>query len=141
MDKLSLTFEPFIDEDTRQFIVNGVDNHNIAATGRPDYWPVNFVLRSEHGDVAGGLLGLIWADWLQVTYLWVALPYRGRGQAAELLTAAESYARTRGCIGATLETHNPQARALYERQGYELFGEIPDYPPGGAKTFLRKRLA
>ena len=139
MDKVILSFEPFIDEGTRQFIVNGVDNHNIAATGRADYWPVNFVLRSEQGDVAGGLLGLIWGDWLQVTYLWVALPYRGRGHAVEMLAASETYARSRGCIGATLETHNPQARAPYERQGYEVFGEIRDYPPGGAKIFLQKR--
>lgn len=139
MDKLDLAFEPFVDAETRQFIVNGVDNHNIAVTGRPDYYPVNFVLRTERGEVAGGLLGQIWGDWLQVTYLWVALPFRHRGHAAALLAAAEAYAQERGCIGATLETHSPEARALYERQGYQVFGEIRDYPPGGAKTFLEKR--
>ena len=139
MEKLSLDFEPFLDEATRQFIVNGVDNHNIAVTGRPDYWPVNFVLRAAQGEVAGGILGQIWADWLQVTYLWVALPYRRRGKAAALLTAAETYAQERGCIAATIETHNPVARALYERQGYKVFAELKDYPPGGAKVFLEKR--
>ena len=33
----------------------------------------------------------------------------------------------------------PDARALYERHGYEVIGEIADYPPGHARTFLQKR--
>lgn len=139
MDEFNLTFVPFVDDSVRQFIVNGVDNHNIAATGRPDYWPVNFVLRAANGAVAGGLLGQVWADWLQVTYLWVGMPFRGQGHATAMLAAAEAYAQERGSIGATLETHNPEARALYERLGYRVVGEIRDYPPGGAKTFLEKR--
>ena len=72
-----IEFEPFIEEGARQFIVNGVDYYNIAATGLPDYFSVNFVLRGEHGDVLGGVLGQIWGHWLQVTYLWVAEAARG----------------------------------------------------------------
>lgn len=33
------------------------DNYNIAATSLPDYFPINFVLRGERGDVLGGILG------------------------------------------------------------------------------------
>jgi len=47
MVALRIGFEPFIDEAARQFIVNGVDYYNIAATSLPDYFPVNFVLRGE----------------------------------------------------------------------------------------------
>ena len=59
MDTVQIEFEPFIDEAARQFIVNGLDMHNIAATALPDYCPVNFVLRGGRGDVLGGVLGLL----------------------------------------------------------------------------------
>src|SRR5262249_22004213 len=71
-EKMRIEFEPFIDTEVRQFIVNGVDNYNIAATNLPEYFPVNFVLRGECGDLLGGVLGQLWGNWLQITYLWVA---------------------------------------------------------------------
>jgi hypothetical protein len=36
MEALRIEFQPFIDEGARQFIVNGLDFHNIAATSLPD---------------------------------------------------------------------------------------------------------
>jgi len=54
MEAIRIEFEPFIDEEERQFIVNGVDNFNIAATRLPDYFPINFLLRNDRGDVLGG---------------------------------------------------------------------------------------
>jgi len=140
MEQVRLEFEPFIDDGARQFIVNGVDNHNIAVTGLPAYYPVNFVLRGERGDVLGGLLGQLWGGWLQVSYVWVAEPARGQRFGVQLMEAAEAYARSRGAVGATLETHSFQARPFYERLGYEVFGTLDGYPPGHAKFFLKKSL-
>jgi|SRR5579872_4412889 len=139
MDDLQISFEPFVDDGARQFIVNGVDNFNIAVTGLPAYYPANFVLRSGRGEVLGGVLGQIWGGWLQVTFLWVAEAVRGQGHGGRLLAAAEAYARERGCMGATLETHSFQARPFYEQRGYKVFGALQDYPPGHAKFFLEKR--
>lgn len=141
MVAVRIEFEPFIDEGARQFIVNGVDYYNIAATGLPDWFPVNFVLRGECGDVLGGMLGWLWGGWLQVTYLWVAEAARGAGHGRRLMEAAESYARSRGAVGVTVETYSFQARPFYERLGYEVFGTLEWYPPGHAKFFLRKSLA
>src|SRR5215831_3267740 len=141
MATVRVEFEPFIGEGERQFIMSGVDNHNIAATRLPDYYPVNFVLRGERGDVLGGLLGQLWGGWLQVTYLWVAEAARGAGHATRLMEEAETYARSRGAVGATLETYSFQARPFYERLGYEVFGALDGCPPGHVKFFLRKALA
>ena len=141
MEPLRIDFEPFIDEHSRAFIVNGVDSFNIAATGLPDYFPVNFLLRSARADVLGGLLGQLWGGWLHVTYLWVAAAARGQGHGTQLLSEAEAYARSRGAVGATLETYSFQARPFYERLGYALCGTLDGYPPGHAKFFLRKTLA
>ena len=141
MKTARIEFEPFVDESVRQFIVNGVDHHYIAATGLSDYFPVNFVLRGERGDVLGGLLGQVWGSWLQVAYLWVADAARGAGHGTRLLQAAEAYARSRGAVTATLETHSFQARPFYERHGYEVFAALDGYPPGHIKFFLKKDLA
>ena len=102
METVRIEFEPFIGEAARQFIVNGLDMHNIAATGLPDYCPVNFVLRGGRGDVLGGVLGLLWGGWLQVTSLWVAEAARGAGHGTRLLNNAEAYARSRGAVGVAL---------------------------------------
>ena len=141
METMRIEFEPFIDERARQFIVNGVDNHNITATSLPDYFPINFVLRGECGDLLGGVLGQLWGGWLQVTYLWVAERARGAGHGTRLMENAEAYARSRGAVEATLETHSFQARPFYERLGYEVFSTLDGYPLGQAKYFLRKALA
>lgn len=141
MKSAQIEFEPFIDEWVRQFIVNGVDSYNIAATRLPDYFPVNFVLRGERGDLLGGVLGTLWGGWLHVAYLWVAEPVRGRGYGTRLLQNAEAYARARDAVGATLETHSFQARPFYERLGYEVFSTLHGYPHGHAKFFLKKALA
>ena len=57
------------------------------------------------------------------------------------MTAAESRARERGCIGVYLDTFEYQARPFYERLGYELFGTLEGYPPGYRQYYLAKRLA
>ena len=141
MDDLNIEFEPFVDGEVRKFINDGVDNHNIAVTGLPSYFPANFVLRSQKGEVLGGLLGMIWGGWLQVGTLWVAEAVRGQGHGARLLAAAEAYAVERGCAGVTLDTFSFQARPFYERQGYSVFATLPDYPPGHERYFLQKQLA
>jgi GNAT superfamily N-acetyltransferase len=141
MERLSVDFEPFIDDAVRKFINDGIDNHNIAVTGLPAYFPANFVLRSARGELLGGLLGMIWGGWLQVGTLWVVEVLRGQGHGSALLAAAEDYARARGCIGVCLDTFSFQARPFYERHGYVVIGTQKDYPPGYARHFMEKRLA
>src|SRR5690349_7332662 len=78
MTSMRIEFAPLIDQDTRLVIINGVDHHNIAATGEAESFPVNLVLRGEDGDVLGGLLGEAWGKWLKITCLWVAEVARGK---------------------------------------------------------------
>jgi GNAT superfamily N-acetyltransferase len=140
MEDLSIAFEPFIDDGVRKFLDDGIANHNIVATGRAAYFPANFVLRSQRGEVLGGLLGLIWGGWLHVDILWVAEFVRGHGHGARLLAAAEAYALERGCSGAFLDTFSFQARPFYEHHGYTVFATLSDFPPGHERLFLQKRL-
>lgn len=136
-DALRISFEPHND-GPKQFVVNGVDNFNIAKTGLNAYYPVQFYLRDTDDEVLGGVLGQIWGDWLHINVVWVAEPARGHGYARAMIGEAEAYAKKRGCRGAFLETFSFQARPLYEGLGYVLFGEIKDYPPGHSHYFLKK---
>jgi ribosomal protein S18 acetylase RimI-like enzyme len=138
-DELRISFEPD-NEAAKLFVTNGVDGHNIAVTGHSAYYPVSYFLKSDEGEVLGGLLGMVWGGWLHIKFVWVAEPVRGRGHARRLVAMAEAYARKRGCRGAFLETFSFQARPLYEKLGYSVFGEIKDYPPGHSQYFLSKRL-
>ncbi|MFI8189839.1 GNAT family N-acetyltransferase [Streptomyces sp. NPDC085946] len=93
-------------------------------------------------DLAGGLVGHTWATWLHITYLWVAAPHRGAGLGTRLLAEAERVAAAgRGCRSARLETWDFQAPGFYRRQGYEVVGVVPDYPPGITEFTLVKRLS
>lgn len=51
---------------------------------------------------------------------------------------AEEEALARGCHGVLLDTHDFQARSIYERPDYVQSGELPDFPVGHSKIFLEK---
>lgn len=70
---------------------------------------------------------------------------RKRGIGAALLVAAEESARAAGKTLLVLDTASDDAERLYERQGWQRFGQVPDYamwPEGGfcAATFYYKSL-
>lgn len=128
---------PIADRDA---IVDGLlaynAEHGAAWTGHD----LAVVARDRNGAVVGGLLGQTNISWLFVIALWVTTSQRGRGIGKALLAEAEREAARRGCIGVYLDTYSFQAKPFYERLGYQLFGTLPDCPPGGAKYYLYKRL-
>lgn len=138
-DKPELVFEPY-NLAAAEFVRDRLAMHNIAATGRSDYYPVRLFLRDGHGNVVGGLLGSIWADWLFISDLWIDEGARGKRNATRLMDAAEDYARQRGCHSVSLDTHSFQARPFYEKRGYKVFGTLERYPAEHKKFFLQKKL-
>ena len=117
----------------------GLYQFDSAATGLKIH-SFGAYLRDGDGHVLGGLLGRIWGDWLFITTVWIADELRGRGYGRELILQAETNATERGCRQAHLDTFSYQARPLYEKLGYTVFGQLDDYPPGHTKYFMRKEL-
>src|SRR5271157_1071172 len=130
MENLRVAFEPFLADSVRRFIDDGINDFNFAVTGMPEYFPANFVLRSERGEVLGGLLAVIWGGWLRVGTLWVSEIARGQGHGSQLLEAAEAYAKERSCKGVCLDTFSFQARPFYERHGTPV--RLTHTPPRGS---------
>jgi GNAT superfamily N-acetyltransferase len=141
MQNLRIVSEPHAGEQDTTFIREALALYNVAVTQDAYYSPLAIFLRDERGAILGGALGDIWGGWLDLTFLWVAEPLRGRGYGRRLLEAAEEEARTQGCRGVHLSTHSFQARPFYEKLGYEIVGEIPDHPAGHSLFFLKKALA
>ncbi len=118
-----------------------IDDFNVEVTRERDFWPVTFCLRDDGGRLCGGLSGAIWAGWLNIKVLWLHDALRAQGYGSQLLRAAEAYALARGARHAHLSSFSFQAPDFYIKHGYEVFGELADYPPGQKQVFLRKDLA
>jgi RimJ/RimL family protein N-acetyltransferase len=137
---LKIISEPQASPEAMAVIRDGLARFNVAATRHTYYSPVVIFLKDDRDAVLGGALGDVWGGWLDLTFLWVAEPVRGKGYGEQLLRAAEDEARAQGCRGVYLETFGFQARPFYERFGYEVFAELPDRPAGHTSYFMKKTL-
>ncbi|VTU01806.1 acetyltransferase : Acetyltransferase OS=Singulisphaera acidiphila (strain ATCC BAA-1392 / DSM 18658 / VKM B-2454 / MOB10) GN=Sinac_4568 PE=4 SV=1: Acetyltransf_1 [Gemmataceae bacterium] len=112
--------------------------------GRGFAWepaPLALALRDDAGRVVGGLIGEVQWGWLRIDILAVAEGHRGGGWGRRLVEDAERLALAAGCHSAWVDTFSFQSPGFYRRLGYVVFGELPDYPAGQVRSFLRKRLA
>ena len=140
MRNLRITSKPHASQEEITFAREAIARHNVAVTRDTYYSPLAIFLRDERDVIMGATFGDLWGGWLELTLLWVAEPLRGQGYGARLLLAAEEEARTQGCRGVFLSTFSFQAQPFYERFGYEVFGELPDYPEGHSLYFMKKML-
>jgi GNAT superfamily N-acetyltransferase len=102
--------------------------------------PLVLALRDEQGAIAGGLIGELLWEWLQIKILSVAEGLRGQGWGRRLVAQAERLAVEGGCHHAWVDTFSFQARPFYEKLGYRVFGQLPDYPAPQTRYFLAKAL-
>ena len=135
---LTVTGTPTADEVAA--IGEGLARFNAAEVGPADRQPLAVVVRDAAGSVVAGISGYTAWGWLYVQWLWVAEASRGAGIAGRMLEAAEGEARLRGCHGAYIDTFSPVALKVYQRAGYQAFGELTDFPVGRTRTFLQKPL-
>lgn len=138
MTELDVTASPSPEE--LAVIGEGLTAFNEADVGPSGRQPLAVLIRDAQGKVIGGLSGYTAWGWLFTQWLFIPDALRGEGMAGRLLAQAEEEARARGCHGAWIDTFSPVARKAYMRQGYEIFGELPDFPKGRTRTFLRKAL-
>jgi GNAT superfamily N-acetyltransferase len=126
-------------EDAQQ-ILRSLVAFNQTQARKEDWRELTATVRDERGELIAGLNGHTDWTWLFVKLLWVSEAHRRQGLGRKLLQAAEEEALRRGCRNVWLDTFEFQARGFYEKLGYEVFGELPDYPPGFRRFFLRKKL-
>ncbi len=127
--------------DDRAVIERGLVDDAIAHGIEPrNHRSLAILVRDDQGRALGGLIGTTVWGWLQVTGLWVSDQIRGQGYGIALMQAGEAEALRRGCHHALLDTFDFQAREFYQRLGYEVFGEVRDFPRGHTRFFMQKPL-
>ena len=128
------------EESAWGIIGRGVGNYNEQQAGDNKFQRLCFVLNAPDQDIVGGVMAEIYWGWLYIDLLWVKDELRGRGHGGRLLTHAEDEARRRGAMAAYLDTFSFQAPEFYLKHGYQVFGELQDFPRGYQRFFLTKDL-
>ena len=131
------TSDTILPED-RAALIGGLVAYNDAQVGAEEYRGL-YVLARDADELVGGLLGFTHWNWLFISHLWLAEALRGSGVGRQLIDAAETEAVRRGCRHMHCDTFDFQALPFYRKLGFEVFGQLQDYPPGHTRYYLQKR--
>lgn len=126
------------DEDFK-VLKKGLNGFNETYTGSLLKEKVSSFVKDKDDITVAGILGEIHWGWLYVKGLWVTDSVRSKGLGSKLLMKLEDYAYSKGITNYRLETTSFQSLEFYKKQGYVLFGELPDMPPGFTSYFLKKQ--
>jgi len=137
-DALNFAIEPPDDAVTAQIHTGlGAFNRRIEGSERQLF---NIVLRDGDGRLQGALLASVRFDVMNIQDLYIEEPHRLAGHGAKLVAMAEAEALKRGARSACVMTFSWQARPFYEKQGYEIFAEVPFLQGVHILYWLRKSL-
>jgi GNAT superfamily N-acetyltransferase len=134
----TLTLTDTADEEIRKSILAPLVAYNDSQVSPSQGRPLVIQVKDTANAVLGGLWGYTGYGWLFTQLLVVPVGLRGQGVGTTLMQLAESEAIARACHSAWLDTFEFQARAFYERIGYVCFGELPNYPTGYSRFFMKK---
>lgn len=101
------------------------------------------VARAANNTIVGCAALLLTPAYGEVKRMYVTPAARGLGAAKKLMALLEQAARDAACPLMTLETgpSQPEAIALYQRQGFERCGPFGGYRDDPLSVFMQKRLA
>ncbi len=127
-----------IDDPVWDCVGGGIHHYNIQQAGDGHGKNICFVLYAPDGEMAGGIIGEVHWGWFYINLLFVKEELRGHGYGQQLMTLAEQEARLHGAIHAYLDTFSFQAPEFYQKLGYQVFGVLPDFPPGHQRYYMVK---
>jgi GNAT superfamily N-acetyltransferase len=136
----TLELSDSVDEELRQAIVTPLVAFNTSQAGPANHRVLAISLLNKERLCVGGLYGRTDYRWLFIELIFVPESMRGQGIGQKLIEEAEQEALRRDCRGVWLDTFEFQARQFYEKLGYQVFGELPDFPEGFSRYFMKKRL-
>jgi len=122
----------FLGKSLLEFDAQKVGSMNIRVFGA--------FLRDPEGKISAGGLGTTMWNWVYINWFWVDGELRGQGWGRKVLQAIEQEAVRLGCGSAYLNTFDFQGLGFYQKQGYEIYGELNDFPEGHKNFHLRKKL-
>ncbi|WP_205520137.1 GNAT family N-acetyltransferase [Virgibacillus doumboii] len=119
---------------------NTHSKHHSEARKDDAVQPINIRLSNSEEKWIGGITAEVYWDWMEINDFWISENYRGEGLGGVLLEKTESIASKKGATKALLTTFDFQAHSYYMKKGYQVVGEINDYPPGSSFYTMAKTL-
>lgn len=98
----------------------------------------NNFLAFDNDKLIGGAIGFVEYNWYFLDLLYIDEEYRNRNIGTNLIKEIEKFALKEHLTGVRMETWNFQAKGFYEKNGYSVFGEIKNCPPGTIDYHLKK---
>ncbi len=118
----------------------GLTEYNGRYIDPSEMQAIGVFIKDASGRKLAGLTGSTFGNWLRIDLLWVGDALRGQGAGTQLIQAAETEARARGCRYAQVDTASFQARPFYEKMGYSLRFSLDNYPRHHQRHYLSKAL-
>jgi len=123
-----------------KILSNGLAAYGEEIVGPAWFKDTAFYLRDGAGEIIGGVYGNFGSlGWMYVDTLWVSPAARGHGHGRDLMNRIESEAINHNCTASYLSTFSFQAPEFYKKLGYEVFGELNDFPGEHRRIFMRKK--
>ena len=128
------------DERDINEIFEMLKEYNLSNREESENVPLGIYYEDEDKKKLAGLTGETFGNWLCVHYLFVSDKLSGKGVGSELLNAAESEAKRRGCKYAFVDTFSFQAPEFYKKHGYNEVFTLENYPYTGKRHYYTKEL-
>lgn len=139
-NKYEIAFVEKPAESAWGIIGEGISNINTEKAGDDKAQRICYVVQTPEKEIMGGIIGVMYWDWLYVDLMWLKEELRGQGFGKQLLTQVEKEAKKRGASKSYLDTFSFQAPGFYKKLGYQVFGELNDFPSGHQRYFMTKEL-
>jgi GNAT superfamily N-acetyltransferase len=137
----TISIDPAPSDSDLDVLGKGLDQFTENIAGVEDRKNITFFLKDDNDEIVGGITGAYGNyDWLWVGTLWVSDAVRGKGYGEQLLYAIEQEAVKNGCGNAYLNSFSFSAVEFYKKNGYTVYAELEDFPPGHNLNSLRKKL-
>ncbi|MBN1267117.1 MAG: GNAT family N-acetyltransferase [Anaerolineales bacterium] len=129
-----------VDNPDWDTIGGGIHSYNIRKAGEDNGQNLCFMIQGPEEEALGGVIAAVHWDWLYIDLMWIKEEFRGLGYGRRLLEMVEDKARLLGAKNAYLDTFSFQAPGFYQKFGYQVFGELKDFPVGFQRFYLSKTL-
>lgn len=106
----------------------------------PDATPLVARATGPDGELVGGCVAETFWNWLVIDVLAVEEAAREQGIGSALVDAAEAEARSRGCTRVQTSAWAFQGLTFWTQRGYQVVGQLDDYPDGHTMCWLRRDL-
>lgn len=128
-----------IEDRIWDLIGRGLHNYNVSKTKPSDAKHICVIAKTDEKEV-GGLIGEIQWNWFSINLMFLLEEYRGNGYGEKVLKEAEKIAKQNGAQYSYLDTFSFQSLGFYTKNGYEVFGELDNFPEGCKRYYLKKSL-